>query len=226
MHNAAGARMPSEELEDASTDCPPQTGRVSRRQVLSAPAVGLGVVALDAAQRKAAAATLGGATPHRADAQRQATATPVAQPALRGLPNGMVLVASPRLPVSGVGPDDVMRLLSGEIANWAEVGSFVPLSVHPVALAGIEQPGVVPGTTAESYDELVSILRTDAGAVSLRVTHQGGGITIAEHGAAFAPGVVYDAIALGRVGSTFALLLLSAPAEIRAAEDALPATAT
>jgi poly-gamma-glutamate capsule biosynthesis protein CapA/YwtB (metallophosphatase superfamily) len=159
--------MPSEDLEDASSESVNQTGRISRRQVLAAPAFGLGVAALDAAQRKAAAATVESTLLRRSDAQRQVTATPVAQSPVRELPSGLALVASPRLPVSGVGPDDAMRLLNGEITNWSEVGSFVPLSVHAVALAGFEQPGVAPGTVAQSYDELVTILRTDAGAVAL-----------------------------------------------------------
>ena len=43
----------------------------------------------------------------------------------------------------------------------------MPLAVRPVALAGFEQPGVIAGSTAQSYDELVTILRSDAGAVAL-----------------------------------------------------------
>ncbi len=159
--------MPHEASEDASPMSSNQPGRVSRRRVLATPAIGLGVAALDAVQRQAAAAPGAGSLQRREDAMRQATATPVAQPAARGLPDGMALVASPRLPVSGVGPDEVWRLLSGEITNWSAVGSFVPLPVRPVALAGFEFPGAAADTTAQSYDELVTVLRADAGAVAL-----------------------------------------------------------
>ena len=159
--------MPIESNEDPSLEGGNQSGRVSRRRVLAAPAVGLGVAALDAVQRQAAAASGSGTPQRREGALRQATATPVPQSAVRGLPDGMALVASPRLPVSGVGPDDVMRLMSGEITNWSAVGSFVPLPVRPVALAGFELPGTAGAETAQNYDELVSMLRTDAGAVAL-----------------------------------------------------------
>ena len=43
---------------------------------------------------------------------------------------GTALVASPRLPVAGVGPEDPWRLLTGGVTNWSEVGSAVPLPVH------------------------------------------------------------------------------------------------
>ena len=159
--------MPKEASEDASAIIRSQAGRISRRQVLATPAIGLGVAALDAAQRQAAAAPYGGTLQRREDVLRQATATPVAQPAVRALPDGMALVASPRLPVNGVGPGDVWGLMSGEVTNWSAVGSFVPLPVRPVALAGFEQTGITASTTAQSYDEIVTILRADAGAVAL-----------------------------------------------------------
>ncbi|MEZ4564705.1 MAG: CapA family protein [Thermomicrobiales bacterium] len=154
----------SNEVPDVTSPLRP---RLSRRRVLSTPAIGLGAAALDALQRHAAAAP-GAATPERFHgAQRQATATPVARQADWRLPAGMALVASPRLPVSGVGPDDVWGLLSGQITNWAAVGSFVPLPVRPVALAGFEQAGAVASATAQSYDDLAALLRADAGAVAL-----------------------------------------------------------
>ena len=40
-----------------------------------------------------------------------------------GVPDGMALVASPRLPLTGVGPDDPWRLLTGRVTNWGAVGS-------------------------------------------------------------------------------------------------------
>ncbi len=159
--------MPNESSEDAPAIIPSQTGRISRRRVLATPAIGLGVAALDAAQRQAAAASHGRTLQHGGKVLRQATATPVAQPAARALPDGMALVASPRLPVAGVGPDDAWGLLSGAITNWSSVGSFVPLPVRPVALAGFELPGATATATAHSYDELAAMLRSDAGAVAV-----------------------------------------------------------
>jgi poly-gamma-glutamate synthesis protein (capsule biosynthesis protein) len=159
--------MPNEASEAASPASLRQAGRISRRRVLATPAVGLGVAALEAAQRQAAAASHIGTLQQGGKVLRQATATPVAQPAARALPDGMALVASPRLPVTGVGPDDAWGLLSGQITNWSSVGAFVPLPVRPVALAGFELPGGTATTTAQSYDELAAMLRSDAGAVAL-----------------------------------------------------------
>jgi hypothetical protein len=158
--------MSSESLESASPVRPDEPGRISRRKVLASPAIALGVAALDAVQRDAAGAARVGHTQERRGL-RQTTATPVPQIAGRLLPDGMALVASPRLPVSGVGPKDVWGLLSRETTNWAAVGSFVPLPVRPVALAGYEFPGANASTTVQSYDELVALLRSDPGAVAM-----------------------------------------------------------
>lgn len=159
--------MSNDPSEDASPVTSNPAGRISRRKVLATPALGLGVAALDAVGRHAAAAASGEREQRSADGLRQATATPVAQAPNWKLPDGMVLVASPRLPVSGIGPDDVLRLLSGEVENWSAVGSFVPLPVRLAALAGFELPESAASTTAQSYDELVSILRADAGALAV-----------------------------------------------------------
>jgi poly-gamma-glutamate capsule biosynthesis protein CapA/YwtB (metallophosphatase superfamily) len=84
-----------------------------------------------------------------------------------GLPEGMVLVASPRLPLAGVGPDDPWRLLTGTVANWSGLGSAVPLAVHPLALAGETAGGVQAERTLDSYEELVAAMSADPGAVAL-----------------------------------------------------------
>ena len=83
-----------------------------------------------------------------------------------GVPEGMILVASPRLPLSGVGPEDSWRLLTGGVANWSEVGAAVPLPVHSLALSG-EASGVRAERTLENYEELVAALTADPGAVAL-----------------------------------------------------------
>src|SRR5215207_3045040 len=84
-----------------------------------------------------------------------------------GVPEGMVLVASPRLPLAGVGPEDPWRLLTGRVVNWSEVGSAVPLPVHPLALSGEMAGGVQVERTLGSYEELVAAVWTDPAAVAL-----------------------------------------------------------
>src|SRR4051794_4675440 len=82
----------------------------------------------------------------------------------RELPEGTVLVASPRLPLAAVGLDDVWRLLNGEIADWAEVGSPISLPVSPFALSEV---GGGPSETLSDYEALVGAFRNNAGAVAL-----------------------------------------------------------
>jgi poly-gamma-glutamate capsule biosynthesis protein CapA/YwtB (metallophosphatase superfamily) len=109
------------------------------------------------------------ATP-RAEAAPRATEAP--RQVARALPNigvpqGMALVASPRLPLPGVGPQDPWRLLTGNVLNWAEVGSAVPSPVRPVGLAGEVVSGIRASESFETYDALASALARDAGAVAL-----------------------------------------------------------
>jgi poly-gamma-glutamate synthesis protein (capsule biosynthesis protein) len=56
-------------------------------------------------------------------------------------------------------------LLSGEIADWADIGSPIHLQVHPLAIA--EMPGVGPAATVADYEALAEALSADAGAVAL-----------------------------------------------------------
>jgi hypothetical protein len=79
----------------------------------------------------------------------------------------MVLAASPRLPLSGISPEDPWRLLTGRVANWSEVGSAIPLPVHPLTLTGETASGVRAERTLDSYEELVAALSADPGAVAL-----------------------------------------------------------
>ena len=91
----------------------------------------------------------------------------------------------------------------------------VAVADGPLLFPGVEEGKAMPYVVV------------DAGGMTLRAAHHEGGAEIAESAVTFDAGAVYDVIALGRVeAGTFTLLLLSAPAEIRAAEDALPATAT
>ncbi|MCA9879612.1 MAG: hypothetical protein KC442_17590, partial [Thermomicrobiales bacterium] len=78
--------MPNDAPEGKFPDSSLPLGRVSRRRVLAAPAIGLGAAALDAVQRQAGATPVAGSRSRRG-AHRQATpapATPAAQPAVGG----------------------------------------------------------------------------------------------------------------------------------------------
>ena len=79
----------------------------------------------------------------------------------------MALVASPRLPLAGVGPEDPWRLLTGSVNHWGEVGSAVPIPVRPVALADHSEGGIQPDRVFETYDALATALARDRGAVAL-----------------------------------------------------------
>jgi poly-gamma-glutamate capsule biosynthesis protein CapA/YwtB (metallophosphatase superfamily) len=85
----------------------------------------------------------------------------------RGVPQGMALVASPRLPLAGVGPEDPWRLLTRRVTNWAGIGSPVPLPVRPLALANTVVGGVRRDQAFESYDALAAAMNADPGAVAL-----------------------------------------------------------
>src|SRR3990170_2747425 len=83
-----------------------------------------------------------------------------------GVPKGMVLVASPRLPLSGVGPEDPWRLLTGQLTNWAAIGSAVPIPVHPLALADQTLSSMRPNQIFESFEALTAAMAVDPGAVA------------------------------------------------------------
>ena len=83
-----------------------------------------------------------------------------------GIPRGMALVASLRLPVPAVGPEDPSRLLTGAVPDWRALGSPVPLPVRPLALNG-ESAGVRAEQTYANYDELAAAMALDRGTVAL-----------------------------------------------------------
>lgn len=57
------------------------------------------------------------------------------------------LVTSPRLPLFGVGEDDVGRLLTGNVRDWSVVGSPIDTPVTPLALDGQAPDGATPAET-------------------------------------------------------------------------------
>ncbi len=117
---------------------------VSRRTVLKGAA----------AAGAASAMTIGGRT--IASAQQ-----------VSGLPAGMALVASPRLPLYGIGSADVASVLSGTIPDWRELGSAVSLKVEPIALAGGTPTTGSPATTVNDYEALAAELDKRPGGVAL-----------------------------------------------------------
>ncbi len=84
-----------------------------------------------------------------------------------GLPDGMALVASPRMPVSGVGASDPWRMLTGQVTNWAAVGSAMPFPIRPVALANHVPGGARAEQIFETYDALAEALAGDPAALAL-----------------------------------------------------------
>lgn len=84
-----------------------------------------------------------------------------------GLPAGMALVASPRLPVYGVASGDVANLLGGTIPDWRELGSAVSFPVEPIALSSATPAGVTPVATVADYEALAAELDKRPGGVAL-----------------------------------------------------------
>jgi poly-gamma-glutamate capsule biosynthesis protein CapA/YwtB (metallophosphatase superfamily) len=84
-----------------------------------------------------------------------------------GIPAGMALVTSLRLPLFGIGGDDWRRLLRGEVDDWQRVGSAVSSPVKPLALKGAELDGARPVATFPDYEALVAGLDQQRGGVAL-----------------------------------------------------------
>lgn len=107
-------------------------------------------------------------------AARGERASPVASPTGRRtgihfatVPEGMALVTSPRLPLFGIGPNDVTALLNGEISDWRAVGSAVAQPVEPLIVGGERMPGVEAVETYADYEALVAALADRPGGVAL-----------------------------------------------------------
>nr|MBA3450530.1 CapA family protein [Chloroflexia bacterium] len=99
-------------------------------------------------------------------------ATPSVSPYRRalensGLPEGMALAVSPRMPVSAVGPDDPWRMLTGDVSDWSAVGAAMPFPIRPVALADFVVSGIQYAEIFQSYDALAVGLVADPGAIAL-----------------------------------------------------------
>ena len=100
----------------------------------------------------------------RVIATPEAVATPVRR--LTDLPDGMALIASPRLPVAAVGSNAVGRLLNGEIADWRALGAPSRLPVRVLALEG-ERTGVSSNESFENFGALAAAMAVDPGSVAV-----------------------------------------------------------
>lgn len=151
--------------------------RIDRRAVLSgmaASVVGLAGCAADAADPPATAApaTATAASPTAAKPVDASTPVPArasqaANLSASTLRDGQALVTSPRLPLFGVGADQVGPLLAGEIEDWQAVGCGVSLPVEPVALEATVPEGMTPVETVVDYEALVAALDARSGAVAV-----------------------------------------------------------
>ena len=83
------------------------------------------------------------------------------------VPDGQALITSPRLPLFGIGENDVAGLLNGQTTDWNAVGTPNSLTVIPVALEGNVPEGMTPAETFGSYDALADFLAENPGAVAM-----------------------------------------------------------
>lgn len=95
--------------------------------------------------------------------QTTAATPPVAQVPAQG---ASALVTSLRLPLTGVGSDQVPAILQGAITDWRTVGCPIPMPVTVVALDGLVPDGTSPSQTVADYAALVDALEQNPGAVA------------------------------------------------------------
>ncbi|MFL5758653.1 MAG: CapA family protein [Thermomicrobiales bacterium] len=86
--------------------------------------------------------------------------------------DGQALVTSPRLPLFGVGENDIAPLLSGQVADWSDVGSGESTAVTPLALDGQVPAGAQPAKTFADYEALVAALTNTPGGVAIVPVNQ------------------------------------------------------
>lgn len=105
------------------------------------------------------------------DGEPPALATPIPSPVSIAsrvvLPAGWALVASPHLPLTGVGPDDLDHLFSGTVADWSSLGAASARPVDVFALDGLVPAGARPSAVLPDYDALATALTAHSGGVAL-----------------------------------------------------------
>lgn len=83
------------------------------------------------------------------------------------LPGGYALVTSPRLPLYGIGDNQVTSLIDGTTTDWIEVGSPISAPVTLLALDGHVPTGSSPQRTFATYDEIANAMLTEVGSVAI-----------------------------------------------------------
>ncbi|MGI8483802.1 MAG: CapA family protein, partial [Thermomicrobiales bacterium] len=83
------------------------------------------------------------------------------------LPNGTALVTSPRLPLHGIGVDQVQSLLQGSITSWRDVGSPINLPVSAFAIDGIVADGMKSPQMVKDYSGLLAELNKTSGGLAV-----------------------------------------------------------
>jgi capsule synthesis protein PGA_cap len=83
------------------------------------------------------------------------------------IPAGMALVSSPRLPLTGIGSQDVADIFSGTITDWEAAGSPVSLPVELLAIEGLVPQGAPEKETLPTYGDLAAQLASRPGAAAL-----------------------------------------------------------
>ncbi len=111
----------------------------------------------------AAAFGLRARAPRLISANRQAVAN---------LTDGSAVVTSPKLPLWGVGENDLPGLYNGSTTDWANLGSPASIAVQAVALADNVPTGMNPAQTFASYDELANYLWENPGAFAVVPVNQ------------------------------------------------------
>lgn len=85
----------------------------------------------------------------------------------QGLAPGTALVTSLRLPLPGIGVGQVAPLLQGDIANWYEVGTPIPLPVTLFAVDRYTPDGSTPSEVVADYDALIVRLDETPGGLAM-----------------------------------------------------------
>ena len=90
----------------------------------------------------------------------------------RHLPSGYALVTSLRLPLTGIGGNQLESVVSGAISNWSDVGCPVSVTPVPMAIDGIVPAGMTPEATVADFEELATAFDTTPGAFAVIPTDQ------------------------------------------------------
>lgn len=170
------ARELAERQRRARIATRPSSARsLSRRKLLAGAGTLAGATALGIAGANAphgggvSAAPTSAPTAEIRFVQEVATPPVVATPSASTiqLPNGTALVTSPRLPLHGIGVDQVQALLQGSITSWRDVGSPINLPVSAFAIDGIVADGMKSPQMVKDYSGLLAELNKTPGGLAV-----------------------------------------------------------